>query len=136
MSPTRADLVRRGLEATQRTGALVLGDVAEDFVWDMSTFAGWPEQPEYRGVDGAERFMRDWLDTWEEWRLDVEDVVDAGEDVVALLRQRATAKGSGARVEMALAAVWTFRGDLAIRMRMYASHEEALAAAGVERLAK
>jgi hypothetical protein len=51
MSPTRADLVRRGLEATQRTGALVLGDVAEDFVWDMSTFAGWQEALAAAGVE-------------------------------------------------------------------------------------
>ena len=130
MSPTNADRVRWGLAATQQAGELVLGEVSEDFVWDMSTFAGWPEQPEYRGVEAAKRFIRDWLEIWEKWQMGVDEVVEAGDDVVVLMRQQGTAKSSGANVEMALGAVWTFSGDRATRMRMYATHEEALAAVG------
>ncbi len=32
------------------------GQFAPDFVWDMSTFQGWPERQTYEGIEGARTF--------------------------------------------------------------------------------
>jgi hypothetical protein len=43
----------------------------------MSTFRGWPERKTYPGIEGAREFLRDWLDAWEDWELEVETLRDA-----------------------------------------------------------
>ena len=123
--------MRRGYEHWFGTGEFLLEDPDPDFVWDMSTFAGWPERQTYPGVEGARQFIADWDEAWETWEVEVEDHIDAGERVVTIVRQRGRAKATGVAVEMRFGQVWTFRNGLRVRMQMYASPEEALEAAGV-----
>jgi ketosteroid isomerase-like protein len=129
MSQANVDNLRRGFEQFLATGEFS-GEFTPDFVWDMSTFQGWPERQTYEGVEGAREFMADWLEAWEDWQLEVEQLIDAGDDVVALVRQRGRSKTTGLTVDMEFAQVWTFRDGAQARMRMYASHSEALEAAG------
>ena len=103
-----------------------------DAVWDMSTFAGWTERPIYRGPEEILEFHRQWLDMFDDWNFDVIDVLDAGDQVVGILRQRGHGKGSGALVEMTVAQVWTIRDGKFSRMQMYADPAEALRAVGLE----
>ena len=42
MSQENVELVRAGYEHFLATGVLLREIIAEDFVWDMSTFGGWP----------------------------------------------------------------------------------------------
>ena len=58
-----------------------------DFVWDVSKL-GWPDQQIYAGAEGANQFNAEWADSWDEWELEVEDYIDAGESVVAIVNQR------------------------------------------------
>ena len=75
--------------------------------------------------------MADWLDTWEDWEIELEQLVDAGDDVVAVVRQRGRSKATGLPVDMHFAQRWTLRDGMQIRMRMYANPQEALEAAGL-----
>jgi ketosteroid isomerase-like protein len=61
----------------------------------------------------------------------VDALHDAGERVVALLRQRGRSKATGLPVEMSLAQVWTLRDGKQTRMDMYSDRSEALEAAGL-----
>ena len=70
--------MRRGYEHWFGTGELLLEDSDPDFVWDMSTFALWPERQTYPGVEGARQFIADWDEAWETWEVEVEDHIDAG----------------------------------------------------------
>jgi ketosteroid isomerase-like protein len=99
----------------------------------MSTFRGWPEQQTYSRIEGARQFNAEWAGAWDDWELEVEDYIDAGERVVVLLRQRGRSKATGIPVEMRLGMVWTIQDGQGIRMQMYASPEEALEAAGLRR---
>ena len=63
--------------------------------------------------------------------LEVEGLHDAGEKVVAVLRQRGRSKATGLPVDMHFAQVWTLRAGRQARMEMYADPVEALAAAGL-----
>jgi ketosteroid isomerase-like protein len=105
----------------------------EDFVFDMSTFAGWPEKQEYPGYEGMQEFMSDWLEAWDDWQLELRDAVEAGDEVVAICHQHGRSKSTGAEVEMTFAQVWTVRDGKLARQRMYADVGEALASVGAER---
>jgi ketosteroid isomerase-like protein len=130
MSEENVERLRHAFEQFMATGELS-GDFAPDFVWDMSTFRGWPEQQIYPGIEGARQFLEEWRDAWEDWELEVEDMFDAGNDVVAVLRQRGRSKATGLPVDMHFAQVWTLRDGKQLRMRMYASPDEALEATGL-----
>ena len=76
--------------------------------------------------------MTEWAEAWEDWELEVEDFIDAGDaGVVAIVRQRGRSKATGVPVEMHFGQVWTIRDQQQARMQMYASPEEALEAAGL-----
>jgi ketosteroid isomerase-like protein len=96
----------------------------------MSTFRGWPERQTYPGVDGARQFMADWLAAWEDWDLEVEEFAAGDEVVVAVVHQRGRSRATGLAADMNFAMLWTFRDGTQLRMKMYASRDEALEAAG------
>jgi ketosteroid isomerase-like protein len=131
MSEENLETVRRGLEHFRKTGDFLDEDFAPEFVWDMSTFRGWPEQKTYEGIEGAREFIRTWADAWDEWELEVVELHDAGVSVVAVIRQRGRAKSTGLAVDMTFAQVFTLEGGREIRMQMYADPAEALEAAGL-----
>jgi ketosteroid isomerase-like protein len=129
MSKENVEIVRRGFEHFQATGEFLPEIVDPEFVWDMSNFRGWPEEKTYAGIEGAQRFMRDWLEAWDDWQFDVESFHDVGDKVVAIVRQRGRAKTTGMSVDMIFAQVLTVRHGKQVRMEMYADPTEALEAA-------
>jgi ketosteroid isomerase-like protein len=132
VSRENVELVRRAYEHRQATGDFLEELVAPDFVWDMSTFRGWPEQQTYEGVEEARRFIREWTAAFVSWEIEVVAIHDAGGDkVVGVLRQRGQSKTSGLPVDMLLAQVFTIREGREIRMEMYADPDEALKAVGL-----
>jgi ketosteroid isomerase-like protein len=131
MSEENVEIVQRGYDAFLTTGALG-GDIAgPDFVWDMTHFHGWPEQRFYEGVAGTERFLADWVSAWDDWALEVEELRDAGDKVVALVHQRGRSKATGIAIDMTFAQVFTVREGKQTRMEMYSDVSEALAATGL-----
>ena len=127
MSQENVEVMRRGYERWGATGQI---RAHADLVWDVSKL-GWPDQQVYSGPDGANQFNAEWADAWDDWRLEVEDFIDAGERVVAIVNQRGRSKATGIPVDMRFAQVWSFRDGQAIRMQMYASVDEALEAVGL-----
>ena len=92
MSQENVDRLRRGYEHLIATGDFLDENFHADFVWDMSTFHGWPEQQTYLGIEGAKQFIADWSSAWDDWELEVEEFIDAGDRVVAIVRQRGRSK--------------------------------------------
>jgi SnoaL-like domain len=88
------------------------------------------------GVDEANEWIAEWLDSFEDWSLDIEEVVDAGDQVVTIARQHGKAKHGGPKVEMHVAQLWTFRDGLVSRMELYADRDDALEAAGLDEWAR
>jgi ketosteroid isomerase-like protein len=120
-------VVRRGYERYLATGVI---RAHPDLVWDVSRL-GWPDQQIYAGVEGAMQFNAEWAAAWDDWELEVEDYLDAGERVVVIINQRGRSKATGVPVDMRFAQVWTLRDLQAIRMQMYADVDEALEAVGL-----
>ncbi|HWG08668.1 MAG TPA: nuclear transport factor 2 family protein [Solirubrobacteraceae bacterium] len=131
MSQQNVELVRRAYEQFSDTGRFVADAATPDFVWDMSNFHAWPEQQLYEGVAAAEGFLRDWAAAWDDWELEVGELLDAGDKVVALVHQRGRSRAAGMSVEMSFAQVWTMCEGKQARMEMYSDPNEALAAVGL-----
>lgn len=97
--------------------------------WDMTHRSFNPHV--YRGRDG----IREWFDqlgeTWAEWRSEPEDFLDAGDQVVVLIRSVARGRSSGVEVDAESAALFTFRAGRIVRMKIYVDREEALRDAGL-----
>jgi ketosteroid isomerase-like protein len=126
MSQENVEIIRRGLVHWMATGEF---RAHADLVWDVSRL-GWPDQQIYPGAEGARQFLAEWADAWDDWEMEAEDYIDAGERVVVIFNQRGRSKATGIPVHMRFAQVWTLRDGRAIRMQMYASPEEALEAVG------
>jgi ketosteroid isomerase-like protein len=94
VSQQNVEVVRRAWQRFVVTHRPAEELLAPDFVWDMSSFRGWPEQLYYEGVEGMKAFLRDWFEPFDELEFVVEAYHDAGVDVVTVLRQRGRAKAS------------------------------------------
>jgi ketosteroid isomerase-like protein len=131
VSQENVERIRRGFEHFEATGEFLEEVVAPDFVWDMSKFAGWPEQQVYEGIEGAKGFIRDWTEPWDDWGIEVDSFHDAGDKVVVIVRQRGRSKTTGMPVDMLFAQVFSLRDGKETRMEMYAEPAEAFKAAGL-----
>ncbi|MEK6252721.1 MAG: nuclear transport factor 2 family protein [Actinomycetota bacterium] len=93
-----------------------------------------PELPGSSVAVGHEAVRAWWdqlFDPFEDLRFDAEEFIDAGDRVVVLNHATARGRGSGAKVEMHFASVWTLNDGKAVRFISYSDHAEALEAAGL-----
>jgi ketosteroid isomerase-like protein len=84
-----------------------------------------------RGVDAALWNRNAWLDTWEEHRLEVEDVVEDGDSVVAQVHITARGKGSGVKVDVRFYAQIKVQDGKVIYIYDHEDRADALEAAGL-----
>ena len=129
MSQENVEIVRRSYDAYlsgEMESALAVCD-PEIEIYDHDI----PDSGEYRGLEGLARWQADWESSWESWRWDPEEFIEAGERVVAVLRVHARGRQSGVDVERVDAAVWTLRDGKCVRLDYYGSREQALEAAGL-----
>lgn len=90
-----------------------------------------PEQPDtrpYHGPDGVLEAIADWTGTWDDYSIELVELREFGDHVVASLDQRGRGRGSGIEVEGRSYFVCTVRGGRIVRWRMFSSEEQALAA--------
>ena len=90
-----------------------------------------PDGGRYVGVEAISAYMREYLAPFEHITWTAEELIEADGSVVAVTRQRGTAKRSGLSVEGQLFIVWTFRGRAVIRMEFFADRAGALEAVGL-----
>lgn len=132
MSTENVELVRVALEAFNVTGMDDIEDrIHPDF--ETTTPSALAVEPDtYRGPEGVRRWMDAWGDTMDEIRFEIDELVDAGERVVAVTRLVARSRTTELEFEQRVAMVWTLRDGLAVRLEPYATREEALRDVGLE----
>jgi ketosteroid isomerase-like protein len=138
VSQENVGIVRRAFAAFQE--GLASGDweaafdpevVDPNFEWipaaEMTGVAG-----SYRGPRPFVEFMRTWTEDFDDWSVELERLVDAGDGrVVAIARQHATGKASRAPVELHFAQVLELENGRVVRMRAYVDPAAALEAVGL-----
>jgi ketosteroid isomerase-like protein len=120
-------LVREIIEALNR-GDLgeMLARMDRDFEWrplESSPAAGGV----YRGHEQVRRYVEDWLSTFDDLRLDLEEPTEIADRVIAVVHGHGRGRASGLQLDTRFCQVWTIRGGTAVGMGEYATRELALA---------
>ena len=130
MSRENVEAMRASIEAFNRRD--IEGWVrfaAPDFEWrDMMQV---PDADPSMGDDALRRWMDDFLAIWEEFHVEIEELIDAGDKVVALTHVDGLGKSSGLALDGDFFYVTTFRDGKMVRTEAYPERAEALQAAGL-----
>jgi ketosteroid isomerase-like protein len=104
----------------------MLARMHPDFEWrplESSPAAGGV----YRGHEQVRRYVEDWLGTFDDLRLDLEEPMEVGNRVVAVVHGHGRGRASGLQLANHFCQVWTVRDGAAVGMEEYATREQALA---------
>jgi uncharacterized protein len=86
----------------------------------------------FRGRDGLMRWIETTREVWEEWRFEVQRLLDAGDLVVVMIRVLARGGSSGVTLDRETAHIWTVSDGRVTRCEVYLDRSEALAVAGLQ----
>jgi ketosteroid isomerase-like protein len=121
-----ADLVRRAYVALAERDFDTLGELADpDFELDVTDRVFNPAS--YRGEAGLRQFLSEVDELWESMDMNVERLVERGDEVLALLLVDIKGRGSGLLLQDRIAQHWTARDGKLVRMRVRADQDAALA---------
>jgi len=138
MSQQNVEIVKRAANALNQLGGLVGGDPLPslreffdpDVEWDLSRQGVDPEI--YHGHEGWVRMAEQYRDAWREFRVEVEEIIDAGDSVVIFTHNTGLSR-SGIRMGVRVGHVWTFRDDKVVRAQYFGEDRAAcLKGAGLE----
>ena len=85
----------------------------------------------YAGLEGLRQNWLDWLEPWATYRSTIDELIDAGERVVLLLRDYGRREGTDKEVEIIAASICTIREGKLARWEDYPDRAVALEVAGL-----
>jgi ketosteroid isomerase-like protein len=133
MSQENVDSFRRGLEAGNRGDVeTLLEELDPEVEWHSALHAllgG--EQTVFRGHDGIRDMLRDLNEAFDEIHIEISEIRDLGDRLVAIGRTRTRGKASGAETDTPLAFVTTVKNGKTISLQAYLDPKQALAAVGL-----
>jgi ketosteroid isomerase-like protein len=120
------ELARAGYEAFQRSdldGVLALTDPEVEIYLPPTL----PNSGTFRGHQGYITWIGQWLEAWEDFKIEVLAMEPVGEwHVVTTIHQTAVGRGSGIPVEMDIAYMSDIRDEKVVALQMYQTKEEAI----------
>jgi ketosteroid isomerase-like protein len=133
MSDENVEAFRSGMEAYNRRDVdaflQTFDPMAEIHPLTLAMFG--QEGTVYRGHEGIRQFIRDVDEVLPQTQVEVMEIRDLGERLVASGRVHARGRASGVEVESPIGWIIDFSGGRVIRMRDYLDPKEALEAAGL-----
>jgi len=137
MSRENVEIVRRLYKAVaERDSATVFALYHPDFEFDGSRHS-WAEMlpgdlAVFRGHETLRKWSKAYYGDWENLHDDIEELIDAGDQVISVVTTRARGRASGIEVEWKEnVGLWTLREGKIVRIEWLPSREEALEAAGL-----
>jgi ketosteroid isomerase-like protein len=133
MSQENVDAFRRGLEAGNRGDVEgLLRELDPEVEWHsaLHAFLG-GEQTVFRGHDGVRAMLRDLNEAFDEIQIEISEIRDLGDRLVAIGRNCTRGKASGAEIDTPFALVTEIKDGKTTSLRGYLDHNQALAAAGL-----
>jgi len=85
----------------------------------------------YDGIDGFREAWTDWLEPWEEFRFEIEDLIPVDDMLVLLVRQVATTKRGGVEIATDSGTIWWVVDEQLRRASFYLDRRAMLKAAGL-----
>ena len=106
-----------------------LGPLLTDDFESVAVFPG--ETRTYPGLDGFRKNWLDWLEPWATYRTSIDELIDAGDRVLLLLRDHGRREDMDAEVEIIGASIATIREGKLARWEDYTDRAAARQAAGL-----
>ena len=103
----------------------------DEIVWDTRSHAPLDLEGVYHGPEAVTTLFKSWVGAWTEYRFEVEEIIDVGDSVVAVVSEAGRGIGSGAPWEQHYCVVYTFQNRRIVRGGSYKTKAEALEAAGL-----
>jgi ketosteroid isomerase-like protein len=130
LSSPNVEIVRGWVEAFNR-GEFDATIAALDPAVELHEWPTAPGARTYHGHAGAHQALEEWFEAWEWMRVEIEDLLEAGDSVLVTALQRAKGRGSAVEVEIRTFSVYTFRDGRVIRIHLFTELDPALEAAGL-----
>ena len=129
MSEENVDLVRRSIAMfTSGEEERSIREFAVPEIEFVSRF-GEMDGRTYQGLTEIRDYIADIEETWERYERELEELVDAGDAVVAVMRITAVSRATGLEVNERIGLVYWLENGRITRMVSYSSVDEALEAA-------
>ena len=126
------DMLRQGYEAFGRGDMdAVMETWNDDIEWEGPNTDRLPGAGTHRGREATAKMLGELSENWDGLTVSPDEFVDGGDTVVVLGRYEGVARGTGRRLDVPFARVWTFRHGRAVRFRQFldtAGWNDALAA--------
>ena len=133
VSQQNVEIVRRVIQAFNEgavDAVVALGHLSPGVTFDASqSVPGWGV---YQGIDATRRFWNDWFAAFpfEEWRIEIEEAIDAGDKVFVTTHQMGRGPRSGVR-GLRFANVFTLETGQIERVEVFLDTRKGLEAAGL-----
>jgi ketosteroid isomerase-like protein len=128
MSQENVEIVRRNFDAITDGELSVLFEGSDP---DIRVYPR-AEEPdaakEYRGLEGLMEYLTNWYGQWDSYEVEPVEITDAGEHVLAVIRERGRAARTGVEVEAEFTHSFVLRDGKVVEWHMYDSHAQALQA--------
>ncbi len=129
MSRENVEIVRANYDRLNEVGEPDREIYVPDLIADVSRLPGFGI---YRDLDGFVTAWREYRDMFDEWWIEVEEVLDGREErVFAAVRDGGRMKSSRSEVRNRLFHVWELREGKIIALTVFLDRTEALDAAGL-----
>ena len=131
MSQENVEIIRLMYEHFNRTGEPdweLFGPEAE---FDATAVVGFGRYQINAGREEIMRILGDYAAAFEDWRIEPEEIIDAGDQVVAAVRDGGRLRGTDDEVYNRFTHIWTFRSGKVVRWKTFTDRAEALEAAGL-----
>jgi ketosteroid isomerase-like protein len=92
----------------------------------------WPDIAGVLGFDAAQEAMREYWQTFEAYRVEIDEVIHADEGrVVNTVRDGGRLRGTDAEVQNRFFHVWTLRDGMIVRLSVHTDRDRSLEVAGL-----
>src|SRR4051794_39263267 len=123
------DRIKRSYELFNQGRDYDLDYFDPDVEWQNSP--GFPGGQLHRGRDAVIADMAAQAEAWETRRVEIHEVIPAGDNVIVDLTMDALGKASGVPVRNHLLHLWTIAGGMVTRVEVFLDRKAALRAAGL-----
>jgi ketosteroid isomerase-like protein len=117
-----------GYEAWNRGEAALEELLDPDMEWEPGF--GDLDAGVHRGAEGFQGFVDSWLESFAEFRIEPELLIQSGDSVIVVAHQHGRGQGSGIELDATVVHVWTVRDGKALRWWGPGTLDEALDATG------
>ncbi|MGH2952004.1 MAG: nuclear transport factor 2 family protein [Solirubrobacterales bacterium] len=132
MSQENVEIVRRTYEAFSRGDLTAMFEYLDHEVVSY-TAPPLPDPAEHHGYEGVLTWIGNWTEGFDDFSIDMDELIDAGDHVIAATRQRGTGAGSGVPVEQRFWFLQALRDNKIVRIGVHGTKAQAFEAAGAQK---